>query len=117
MKLNLPTAEILIEATENVSSEFLNKLNWGWLSIPTLSIAFFFHSGNCRQTLIQIHQTRCRLYLMLFFDISTVPNNPNACKSLVNVSLKSFVTASSDKVKMVGCLRRKEKISVTKDMS
>lgn len=54
---------------------------------------------------------------MLFFDISTVPNNPNACKSLVNVSLKSFVTASSDKVKMVGCLRRKEKISVTKDMS
>ena len=43
-----------------------------------------------------------------------IANNPNAFKSLANILLKSFVTANSDKEQTVECLRRKEKLSVTK---
>ena len=48
------------EATENLSSEFLDELNGGGLSIPTLSTVFFVHSGVRIQTWIQTLQTQCR---------------------------------------------------------
>ena len=53
---------------------------------------------------------------MKFFSYidSGIANNPNACKSLVDILLKSFVTANSDKEQRVGCLRQKEKLSVPK---
>ena len=104
------------DATENVSSEFLDELNWGGFSIPTLSTVFFVHSGIHIQTLIQTPQTRCRSYLMKLLSHidSRIANDPNACKTLANILLKSFVTANSDKEQTVGCLRRKEKLSVTK---
>ena len=45
------------EATEHVSSEFLDELNWGELSIPTMLTVFFVHSGIRTQTLLQTPQT------------------------------------------------------------
>ena len=86
------------------------------LRILTLSTAFFIHSGIRIQTSIQTPQTRCRSYLMklLSFIGRRIANNPNAFKSLANILLKSFVTVNSDKEQTIECLRRKEKLSVTK---
>ena len=52
------------EATENVSSKFLDGLNGGGRSIPTLLTVFFVLSGIHIQTWIQTPQTRCRSYLI-----------------------------------------------------
>ena len=76
------------EATEKMSSEPLDELNLGGL-FPTTVL--FVRSNIRIQTLMQTPQTRCRSYL-----IKLLSYNPNACKSLANILLKSFVTANSD---------------------
>ena len=76
---------------------------------------FFAHSGIHIQTLTQTPQTWCSLYLMklLSYIDSWIANNPNVCKSLANILLKSFLTSNSDKEQMVRCLRQKQNLSVT----
>ena len=84
------------QATENVSSEFLDKLNQGRLYSLSIPVSVYKHS--------QTSQTRCRSYLMklLSYIDSQIANSPNTCKSLANILLKSSVTANSDKEQTVG---------------
>ena len=104
------------DATENISSEFLEELSRGGLTVPTLSTVFFVHSAIRIQSLIQTSQTRCRVYLsrLLAHVDSPIATDTNACTTVANILLKSFVYANSDKEQTVGCLRRKEKLTVTK---
>ena len=95
------------EAEECISSEFLDELNRGGLTIPTISTSFFVHTGIRIQNLISTPETQCRSYLMELLPFI------GACQSLANIFLKSFVIAKSDKEQSIDCLRRKEKLSST----
>ena len=53
---------------------------------------------------------------MLSYIGNRIPNNPNAGKSSSNILLKSFLVSNSDKKQTVGCLRQKEKFSVTYEL-
>lgn len=93
-----------------VSSEFLDNLNRGGLSVPTMSTVFFVHNG---YNLHGITKMRCRFHfaeLLSFVDASLASNNA-ACTTLANILLKAHVLNVSDKEKAVGCLRRQEKLS------
>ena len=48
---------------------------------------------------------------LLSYISSWFAKNPNACKSLANMLLKSSVTAKIDKEQTIGCLRQKQKLS------
>ena len=99
------------EAEECISSEFLDELNRGGLTIPTLSTAFFVHTGIRIQNLISTPETQCRSYLMklLSFTDAPIAKNTSARQSLANILLKSFVMAKGNKEQSIGYLWRKEK--------
>ena len=99
------------EAEECISSEFLDKLNRGRLTIPTLSRAFFVHTGIRIQNLILTPETQCRSYLMklLSFTDAPIAKTTSTHQSLANILLKLFVMAKGDKEQSISCLQRKEK--------
>ena len=101
------------DAEECVSSEFLDELDRGGLTLPTLSTVFFVQSGIHAQKNITSPRLCCRTYLMRLLRSIHAPiaENTTACRSLANILLKSLVTANSDREKSAGCLRRKEKLA------
>ena len=104
------------ESTECISFELLDKLNRSGLSTPTLTTLLFVQISIQIQLLITKPQTHCRTYLMrlLSFIDSLIAKKSNTCMAKANTLLKSFVTANSDKEQSIKCLRRKRKLSVSK---
>ena len=95
---------------ELLSSDFLDNLNRGGLSLPTLSTVYFVH------TAYHIHanlKLRCNKYFSELLATIHVPiaGNKAACSSLANVIMKAFVINNNDRETALGCLRRKEKLS------
>ena len=93
-----------------LSTEFLDNLNKGGLSLPTLSTVYFVH------TAYHLHQNlklRCNKHFAELLSKINAPiaDNMSACIALANILLKAFVINNSDKEKTLGCLRRKEKLS------
>ena len=93
-----------------LSTEFLDNLNKGGLSLPTLSTVYFVH------TVYHLHQNlklRCNKHFAELLSKINAPmaGNMSACIALANILLKAFVINNSDKEKALGCLRRKEKLS------
>ena len=99
------------EDGNKVSSEFLDHLNRGGLSVPTISTVFFVHNAYNLHDMTKMH---CRFHfaeLLSFLDAPFASNNA-ACTTLANILLKAHVLNVSYKEKAVGCLRRQEKLSI-----
>ena len=101
------------ENDEDISSEFLDELNRGGLSVPTISTVHFVHSAFSLVGKVDAPRYRCRKYLTKLFGLinAQLASNSDACRTLANIILKAFVLDNSDREREMGCLRRKEKLS------
>ena len=99
---------------EEISTEFLDELNRGGLSIPTLSTVFFVHVAQKTHEKLPPGKARCRNYLRRLYSFIDAPiaNVAAACLSVTNIIMKAFVLNNSDRERELGCLRRKEKLSL-----
>ena len=72
------------DAEECVSSQFLDELDRGGLTLPTLSTVFFVQCGIHAQKTISSPRLRCRTYLMKLLGLVHAPvaENVRACRSL-----------------------------------
>ena len=102
-----------VDPDEAISSGFLDELNRGGLSIPTLSVVFFVHSAMLlHQNLPNCRKNCCTYFRKLLSCIDApIAQNEKVCKTLTNVIFKAYVLNNSDREKQIGCLRRKEKLS------
>ena len=103
--------EIIGDEDDNeVSSEFLDNLNRGGLSVPTMSTVFFVHNA---YNLHDQTKMRCRFHFaeLLCFVDAPLAGSKAACTTLANILLKAHVLNVSDKEKSLGCLRRQDKLS------
>ena len=98
------------EDGNEVSSEFLDNLNRGGLSVPTMSTVFFVHNA---YNLYDKAKIRCRFHFAELLSFVDVPlaGSKAACTTLANILLKAHVLNVSDKEKSLGCLRRQDKLS------
>ena len=102
--------EVEEDDCELLASVFLDNLNRGGLSLPTLSTVYFVHTAyNVNANL----KLRCNIYFAELLSTINVPiaGNKAACSSLANIILKAFIINNNDREKALGCLRRKEKLS------
>ena len=102
--------EVEEDDLETVSSEFLDNLNRGGLSIPTLSTVFFVHTAYHIYENLQLHCSKHFAELLSSMNVP-IAGSDGACSTLANIIMKAFVLNSSDKEKALGCLRRQEKLS------
>ena len=75
-----------------------------------MSTVFFVHNA---YNLHDKTKKRCRFHfaeLLSFVDAPLASSNA-ACTTLANILLKAHVLNVSDKEKVVGCLRRQDKLS------
>jgi hypothetical protein len=95
-----------------VSSDFIQQLDRGGLSIPKLSTVFFVHSAVHIISKLTPPKSGCRKYVANLLSSVDAPlsNNAMACRTVANVLLKAHVLHHSDREKELGCLRRREKL-------
>ena len=101
------------ETDEVLPTGFLDELNRGGLSMPTLGTVYFIHCAVTLQEMIPEPRQRCGKYfqrLLALID-SPMAKNEKACSTLKNTLFKAFVLQNSDQEKQIGCLRRREKLS------
>ena len=99
------------ETDEVLSTGFLDELNRGGLSMPTLGTVYFVHFAVTLQEMIPEPRQRCGKYfqrLLALID-SPMAKNEKACSTLKNTLFKAL--QNSDQEKQIGCLRRHEKLS------
>ena len=93
-----------------ISSDFLDNLNRGDLSLPTLSTVYFVHTAYHLHENLKLRVNKHFAELLSTIN-APIAGNMSACFALANIILKAFVLNNSDKEKALGCLRRKEKLS------
>ena len=98
------------EDGNEVSFEFLDNLNRGGLSVPTMSTVFFVHNA---YNLHDQAKMRCRFHFAELLSFVDVPlaGSKAACTTLANILLKAHVVNVSNKEKSLGCLKRQDKLS------
>ena len=103
------------DCEEEISTEFLGVLNRRGLSMPTFSTVHFVHSAFNLFEKMSSERRRCRTYMRKMFSLINAPfaSNTDACRTLSNILLKAYVLNNSDRERELGCLRRKEKLSMT----
>ena len=99
-----------LDVGECISSEFLDELNRGGLSMPTLSTTFFVHGSFKVMNSLPHSRCRCRKYFKRVIGKIDAPiaNDNTACNTITNILFKAFVNNNSDRQSELGCLRRKE---------
>ena len=99
--------------TEVLSTEFLDELNRGGLSMPTFDTVYFVYCAIKLQEKIPQPRQNCGRYFQRLLALINSPmaNNERACSTLKNTLFKGFVLNNSDNERQVGCLRRREKLS------
>ena len=102
-----------MDVRECISSEFLDELNRGGLSMPTLSTTFFVHGSFKVMNSLPPSRRRCRKHFKRVIGNIDVPiaNDNTACHTITNILFKAFVNNNSDRQSELGRLRRKEKLS------
>jgi hypothetical protein len=103
----------IVDESDEFSTEFLDSLNRGGLSVPTLNVVFFVYSA------LEIHgrlskaKKHCNGYVikLLYYVDVPFPVDEKLCRTLVNTICKAYVLNESDQEKQSGCLRRKEKLA------
>ena len=103
----------VIDTSEEISCDFIEKLSHGRLRIPTLNTAFFLYSAQhvyVRKS--RLRKKGCTSYFRKLISNVDAPfaTNVNACKTLSNIVFKGRVVAASTRENTLGCLRRKEKL-------
>ena len=86
----------------------------GGLHVPTLFTVYFVHCAiNLHNKLGKPRQNCCKYFrnLLSYID-APLAQNYKACKSLTNILFKAYTLDVCDTEKQIGCLRRKEKLSV-----
>ena len=103
----------IVDPSESFSSEFLDSLSRGGLSVPTLNVVFFVHSAMEIQRKLPTNKKHCPQYLVKLFQQIDVPfaEDDRISRTLVNIITKAYVLNNSDTEKQIGCLRRQEKLS------
>ena len=103
------------DCEEEMSTEFLDVLNRGGLSMPTFSTVHFVHSAFNLFEKMSSERRRCRTYMRKMFSLINAPfvSNTDACRTLSNILQKAYVLNISGRERELGCLRRKEKLSMT----
>ena len=108
------TASVETE-TENendvIHSKYLSNLNIGGLTVPLVSTIHFVYSAYRQFDHYNLHCCRAHIVQALSCINSPMAAIKNACISMSNILLKAYVLNKSDRVKQLGCLRRKEKLS------
>ena len=101
--------------SEPVSCAFLEELDRGGLTVPTVSTVHMVHYGTCLFDQLPEENRRCQKYLAKLLSMTDAPvaNCPAVCQSLAHLLFKAHVLNLSDKEQQLGCLRRKEKLSGT----
>ena len=104
------------DASESLSSEYLDSLSRGGLTIPTLNTVFFVHSAIKIYEGLPKNKKHCYRYVIKLFTFIDVPfaHDNTVCRTIFNVISKAYVLNESDVEKTVGCLRRQEKLSEKK---
>ena len=105
-----------VETEEVLSTEFLDELYRGGLSMPTLATVNFVHCAmNLHESLSKTRRNCVKYFsrLLSYID-SPIAKIEKACKTLSNTLFKGFVLNSSDRESSLGCLRRREKLSTEK---
>ena len=102
----------VIDTSEEISCDFIDKLSHGRLRIPTLNTVFFVYSAQHVYDKLDERKKGCISYLQKLISNVDAPftTNVNACKTLSNIVFKGGVVAASDRENTLGCLRRKEKL-------
>ena len=103
----------MIDTSEEISSDFIDKLSHGRLRIPTLNTAVFFvYSAQLVYDKLDERKKGCTSYFRKLISNVDAPftTNVNACKTLSCIVFKGRVVAASDRENTLGCLRRKEKL-------
>ena len=104
------------DASESFSSDFLDSLNRGGLTVPTLNVAFFVHSAMEVYDRLPIAKKHCQRYvvnLLRHIDVSFAADE-RICRTLTNTMSKAYVLNESDREKEICCLRCQEKLSENK---
>ena len=98
---------------EEISSEYLNTLNRGGLTVPTLAETHFVRCGYEIFNKLSEEKKFCRNYLKQLFSLIKSPMSmiENARHALANLLQKAYVLDKSDIAREIGCLRRREKLS------
>ena len=102
-----------VNPEDETSSEFLDELDRGGLTRPTLNTVFFVHcSVIVHQKIPEPRRNCCNYFRKLISRIdATISNDQRVCQTLTNVIYKGYVLNNSDRERELGCLRRKEKLS------
>ena len=101
---------------EVLSTEFLDELDRGGLSMPTLASVNFVHCAMFLHNALPEPRKNCGKYFRRLLSLIDCPiaKITKACLTLSNTLFKGFVLNSSDRESSLGCLRRKEKLSTEK---
>ena len=96
----------------SIPSTFVQELNRGGLSLPSLSTAFFVHAAVYIEKYLSPSQHNCRSYFAraLSYIDASISENYQACVTMTNILMKAHVNDNSDRQKENGCLRRREKL-------
>lgn len=99
-----------------VTSDFIQELNRGGLTIPTLATVFFVHSAYHLMSAVDSHKKNCSSYCSRLIAAIDAPmaTNTQTCRTLVNILMKARVIDASDTEQRLGCLRRQEKLQTGK---
>ena len=97
------------ETDEVLSTEFLDELNRGGLSMPTLSTLHFVYCGMKLHELLPEARRNCGkcFQRLLYFIDSPIAKNNKACATLKNTLYKGFVLNNSDQEKSLGLSKGK----------
>ena len=101
---------------EVLSTEFLDKLDRGGLSMPTLASVNFVHCAMCMHNALPEPRKNCGKYFRRLLSLIDCPiaKITKAGLTLSNTLFKGFVLNSSDSESSLGCLKRKGKLSTEK---
>ena len=94
------------DESDQFSTEFLDSLNRGGLSVPTLNVVFFVYSA------LEIHgqlpkvKRHCNGYVIKLLHYIDVPFSvtEKMCRTLVNTLCKAYVLKESERERQIGCL-------------
>lgn len=98
---------------DSVSNKFVEELDRGGLSVPTLGIVFFVHCAINVHEKLTAPRKHCGNYVAKLFSLidSPMAQNKKACHSLKNILFKAYASHNNEREREVGCLRRQEKLS------
>ena len=99
----------VIDTSEELSCDFIDKRSHGRLRIPTLNTVFFVYSALHVYDKLDERKKGCTSYFRKLISNVDAPfaTNVNVCKTLSNIVFKGRVVAASDRENIV-CLRRTE---------